>query len=73
MVEQVENGDREPLNHMALPYNYYLDMATWMRAVENYIIATEQYFRDVESDYNRTQNRNLLTNNSVKTTREQPQ
>lgn len=55
ILEQIENGDREPLNHMALPYNYYLDMATFMKAVENYLIAAEQYFKDVEGDYNRIQ------------------
>lgn len=54
-LQKVENGDREPLNHMALPYNSYLDMATWMKAVENYIISAEEYFKTVEDDYNKIQ------------------
>lgn len=50
-LQKIESGDREPFNHMALPYNSYLDLATWMKSVENYIIAAEQYFKDVESSY----------------------
>lgn len=38
---------------MALPYNSYLELATWMKSVENYIIAAEKYFKDVDEDYER--------------------
>jgi len=36
---------------MALPYVDYLNMATWMKTVENYIISAEQYFEEVEREY----------------------
>lgn len=54
----VRDGKREPLNHMSLPYTDYLNMATWMKAVENYIISAEQYFKEVEERYKDLQSRN---------------
>ena len=57
IIKDVLNGDREPLNHVCLPYNYYLNMATWMKAVENYIFSSEQYFLQVEKDYDVVMNK----------------
>ncbi len=53
ILEEIENGEREPLNHVMLPYNYYLDLATWMKSIENYVIGSEQYFKSVEEAYNK--------------------
>lgn len=54
IIKDVLNGDREPLNHVCLPYNYWLNMATWMKAVENYILSSEQYFLQVVEVYDET-------------------
>lgn len=55
ILAAIEEGNREPFNHVILPYNSYLDMATWMKAVENFLIAAEDYFKTVEDDYERIQ------------------
>tara|TARA_R110002072_G_scaffold183132_2_gene339431 strand:+ start:3769 stop:3921 length:153 start_codon:yes stop_codon:yes gene_type:complete len=36
---------------VCIAYPSYLDMATWMKGVENYVLSAEQYFRRVEEDY----------------------
>ena len=58
ILQDVKDGHREPLNHVMLPYIHYLNLATWMKAVENYLISAEQYFQEVEERYKDLQNPN---------------
>jgi len=51
ILEDVESGNRDPLNHVSLPYVDYLKLSTWMKAIENYIISSEQYFKEAEDRY----------------------
>lgn len=51
ILNAVEKGEREPLNHVCLPYTDYLNLATWMKAIENNVISAEQYFDEVEKRY----------------------
>lgn len=37
IIKRVEGGDREPLNHVALPYTSYLELAKYMEDVERWI------------------------------------
>ena len=51
VIEQVENGEREPLNHVAIPYTSYLEMALWMKSVEQYIIVAGEKLRRWQREY----------------------
>ena len=57
ILKDVENGERDPLDHVMLGYGYYTNLATWMKGVENYIISAEQYFKQVEDDYDKVNER----------------
>lgn len=37
ILNKVKSGEREPLNHVALPYTSYLELAKWMEDVEVWI------------------------------------
>lgn len=47
VIEDVERGDREPLNHVMIPYQSYLNLASWMEGIDAYIAASEVYFEEV--------------------------
>jgi hypothetical protein len=48
ILEDVESGKRDPLNHVALNYQDYLTLAAWMADIERYIKQSEAYFSEVE-------------------------
>lgn len=59
IVEAVEKGEREPLNHVALPYNDYLTLAAWMERIELYIKQAEVYFDLTEKRYDQLKTRGV--------------
>lgn len=59
ILEAVDNGEKAPLNHVALPYNDYLNMANWMEKIEAYIKQSEKYFDTVDAEYKRINSKKL--------------
>ncbi len=42
---------KEQLNYVCYPKDVYLDLDTWMQAVENYIVDAERNFDDADKAY----------------------
>ena len=51
IIEQVEKGERAPLNHVAIEYTYYLELAAWMAAIQKYIDQADPMLKRWEKLY----------------------
>ena len=45
IIQDVESGEREPLNHVMLPYTAYLDLAEYMARLEKYVLRADPALR----------------------------
>lgn len=59
ILDDIEKGNKEPLNHVAIPYLDYLNMGVWMEKIEAYIKQAEEYFDTVDEEYKRVQDNKL--------------
>jgi len=57
ILKDIGKGDKEPLNHVCLPYTDYLSLAKWMDNIEAYQQQSEKYFKQVEDAYSRVENK----------------
>ena len=51
IIEAVEAGERAPLNHVAIEYTYYLELAAWMAALQKYIDQADPMLKRWQSLY----------------------
>lgn len=59
ILEEVEEGKRPPLNFVALPYQDYLILASWMEDIERYILQAEIYFKEIDRRWDEFTSRSL--------------
>lgn len=48
ILEDISKLEREPLDHVCLPYQDYLTLAAYMENLEGYILGSEAYFRKID-------------------------
>lgn len=48
IIKAVEKGEREPLNHVMLPYTAYLDLGEYMARLEKYVTQADPILRRMQ-------------------------